>query len=58
MIFLKRLFSATRKGLIVVPLPIGNWQDITPAVYQTLAKADIIFCEDTRVTGNMFKAIR
>jgi 16S rRNA C1402 (ribose-2'-O) methylase RsmI len=45
-------------GLTVVPLPIGNWLDLTPAAYQALARADLILCEDTRVTGNMFKALR
>ena len=54
---IKRWCSQT-KGLWVVPLPIGNWEDLTPSNYQILSKAQIIICEDTRVTGNMFKTLR
>ena len=35
---IRRLFSNT-KGFWVVPLPIGNWKDLTPASFQILAKA-------------------
>ncbi len=41
--------------LIVVPTPLGNLQDLSSRVIETLKTADIIACEDTRTTGRLLK---
>ena len=39
--------------LSIVGTPIGNLSDASPRVVETLRSADVILCEDTRVTGKL-----
>jgi 16S rRNA (cytidine1402-2'-O)-methyltransferase len=40
--------------LLVVATPIGNLDDLSPRAREALASASIVYCEDTRRTGNLF----
>ncbi|MCI1666389.1 MAG: 16S rRNA (cytidine(1402)-2'-O)-methyltransferase [Atopobiaceae bacterium] len=39
--------------LSLVGTPIGNLSDVSPRVSATLSAADVVLCEDTRVTGKL-----
>ena len=43
--------------LSVVGTPIGNLEDVSPRVRRVLSEADVVLCEDTRVTGRLMSAL-
>lgn len=49
--------SASSEGLVLVSVPIGNLGDMTPRAGAALAAADLVLCEDSRVTRRLFAAL-
>ena len=44
-------------SLIICATPIGNLEDASPRLRQTLAAADVVFAEDTRRTGKLLERL-
>jgi 16S rRNA (cytidine1402-2'-O)-methyltransferase len=43
--------------LAVCPTPIGNLDDLSPRIRETLIGADFVACEDTRRTGKLMESL-
>lgn len=41
--------------LYIVPTPVGNMSDMTPRAIETLKKANLILCEDTRTSSVLLR---
>ena len=44
-------------SVYLIPTPIGNMEDITERTINTLELVDVLFCEDTRITGELLSKL-
>lgn len=47
-----------KNSLYLIPTPIGNIGDLSPRVIEIINLVDIIFCEDTRITGQLLSKLK
>lgn len=46
-------FQNNQSTLYVIATPIGNLSEISPRVIEAIENSQVVFCEDTRVTGQL-----
>lgn len=46
-------FQNSQATLYIIATPIGNLSEISPRVITTLKEVEVVFCEDTRVSGQL-----
>jgi 16S rRNA (cytidine1402-2'-O)-methyltransferase len=53
----RSIVAAPQGRILVVALPIGNLEDLSPRAREALSAADLVAAEDTRHTGHLMQAI-